>query len=117
MPSCRGAPSEPFASLPRRDELVLIEPGADVVALHRPLETNVTRVARRIETGAHDVETARPAFIGKMKDLAADNAFVCLDNKAVCFGQIGDMDPGPASFTIAAEDRVALVLPWQTSPR
>src|SRR5712692_3754870 len=85
-PIVSRTPSESFARLLRRDELVLVKPGADVVALHRPLESNVTLVTRCIETGAHDVETARPAFIAEVKDLSFDDGFVRLDDKAVCFG-------------------------------
>src|SRR5438477_6101004 len=102
------APSKPVARLLRRDEFVLIEPGTNVVALGRPLEANLTLVTCCTDTGAHDIETERPALIAKMKNLTVDNAVVSLNCKAVRLGQIGDMDPGPSSITIAAENRVAL---------
>ena len=110
-------PSEAVTGLLRRDELVLVEPGADVVALLGTLESDFALVARRVETGAHDVEAARPVLIGKMENFAVDDAVVCLDHQPIGFGQIGDVNPGPPLFAIAAKDRDRPPPPSRTSPR
>src|SRR5687767_9246622 len=103
------APSQPFAGLLRRDELVLIEPGADVVALLRSLEADFILVTSGIGAGAHDIDAEWPAFVGKMKYLAFDGAVVGLDHKAIGFGQVRNMNPGPASLAVAAEDKIAFL--------
>src|SRR6185437_1778261 len=52
-------PPQPVARLLRGHEFVLVEPGADIVALGRPLAADLTGVARRSDAGAHDIEAAR----------------------------------------------------------
>jgi hypothetical protein len=86
----------------------LVKPATYVVAFGRSLKSNFTLIIRRVETCAHNIETERPELIAKVKDLAIDDIFIRLYREPVCFGQICDMDPGPPSFTIAAEDRLAL---------
>src|SRR6516162_9100646 len=101
-------PSQPFVRLARRYELVLVKPSADVIPFDRAFEANVALMARCVDAGAHDVEAQRPVFIAEVKDFAADHGLVCLGGEPIGFGEIGNMNPGPAAFAIAAKHRAAL---------
>src|SRR5579863_4015427 len=97
------APAEAVARLLRGHELVLVEPGADIVALRRSFAASLAGITGCGDASAHDVEDVRTQFVSDMKDLAGDGTVIGLGREPIGFGEIGNMDPRPATLQVAAE--------------
>src|SRR5579884_534055 len=98
-------PAEHTVCLIGRDEFVLIEPGADVVAFLGTFEPNIALKTRGGQTCAHDLDTLGAMGVGEMEDLPF-NAFFRFDRETIRFGKIVDVNPRPASFRISPKDGI-----------
>src|SRR4051812_3593839 len=99
-------PAQALARLLGRDEFILVEPGADVIALFRLLEADLALVAGGGNAGTHHVETEREEIVRQMEYLAANMRFGGLGGQTVGLSEIGNVDPRPAAGLVAAEYRV-----------
>src|SRR3954467_7164701 len=85
-------PAQALLRLFCRDEFVLVEPGADIVALLGTLEADLLAGARGRDAGTHHLGGGGTEIVGEMEDLTGDICSRPFRHQPIGFRKIRNMD-------------------------